>query len=124
MPRQRLEDLNLWVLSREANRQAYSIILRVRDPDYRAQMKRAALSISSNIAEGHGRNSNPAFIQFLNYAQGSISELKSQFLACTDVGLLKLDDIKNILAQLDQLSAMNYKLILYLKTHRKPTTDN
>jgi four helix bundle protein len=124
MPRQRLEDLNLWVLSREANRQAYSIILGVRDPDYRAQMKRAALSISSNIAEGHGRNSNPAFIQFLNYAQGSISELKSQFLACTDVGLLKLDDIKNILAQLDQLSAMNYKLILYLKTHRKPTTDN
>ena len=80
--------------------------------------------MSSNIAEGHGRNSNPMFIQFLNYAQGSISELKSQFLACVDVGLLKQDDINHILAQLDQLSAMNYKLILYLKTHRQPKTDN
>jgi four helix bundle protein len=124
MPRQRLEDLNLWVLSREVNKQAYSIILRVRDPDYRTQMKRAALSISSNIAEGHGRNSNPTFIQFLNYAQGSISELKSQFLACVDVGLLKDADIQTILTQLDQISAMNYKLILYLRTHRKPTTEN
>lgn len=124
MPRQRLEDLNLWVLSREVNKQAYSSILQVRDPDYRSQMKRAALSISSNIAEGHGRNSNPAFIQFLNYAQGSISELKSQFLACMDVGLLAEADIQPLLSQHDQLSAMNYKLIKYLNTHRKPTTDN
>ena len=124
MPRQRLEDLNLWVLSREVNKQAYSIILQVRDPDYRSQMKRAALSISSNIAEGHGRNSNPAFIQFLNYAQGSIIELKSQFLACMDVGLLAEADIQPLLSQLDQLSEMNYKLILYLRTHRKPTTEN
>jgi four helix bundle protein len=87
-------------------------------------MKRAALSISSNIAEGHGRNSNPTFIQFLNYAQGSISELKSQFLACQDVGLLTEPDILPILSRLDQLSAMNYKLIKYLNTHRKPTTEN
>lgn len=124
MPKQRLEDLNLWVLSREVNKQAYSIIVRVRDPDYRAQMKRASLSISSNIAEGHGRNSNPTFTQFLNYAQGSISELTSQFLACVDVGLLTEADIQPLLTQLDQLSAMNYKLIRYLNTHRKPTTEN
>lgn len=53
-----------------------------------SQMQSAAVSIPSNIAEGCGRNSNPAFKQFLGIALGSSYELETQIVLCDKVGLL------------------------------------
>ncbi len=53
------------------------------------QIRRAAVSIPSNIAEGYGRESTKEYIQFLAYAKGSLLELKTQILIAERIGYLK-----------------------------------
>ena len=60
------------------------------------QMRRAAVSIPSNIAEGQSRNSSREFIQFLNIAKGSNAELYTQILICERVGYISSIDLAPI----------------------------
>lgn len=59
-----------------------------RDFGLRDQMRRAAVSIMSNIAEGHDRQGQNEFIHFLSMAAGSCAELRSQLYVAQDVGYL------------------------------------
>jgi four helix bundle protein len=56
-----------------------------------AQIRRAAASVPANIAEGHGRESTRAFIQFLRISQGSLKELETHSLLAERVGLITSD---------------------------------
>jgi four helix bundle protein len=60
------------------------------------QMRRAASSVTSNIAEGFGRQGYKEKIQFYYLAQGSLTELKSQILIARDVGYLNTEDFQVI----------------------------
>jgi len=69
-----------------------------------AQMRRAAVSIPSNIAEGAARVGEREFAQFLNVARGSLSELETQLLIAADLGYLKSD--ASIFAAIDRVSRL------------------
>lgn len=53
------------------------------------QMQRAAVSIASNIAEGHNRNSTKEYIHFLGIALGSAGELETQYFIAADIGFIE-----------------------------------
>jgi four helix bundle protein len=58
-----------------------------------AQMRRSAVSIPSNIAEGAARHSRKEFVQFLHVASGSVTELETQLLLASRIGYLSTDTI-------------------------------
>lgn len=60
------------------------------------QMRRCAVSITSNIAEGFGRNTNKDKCQFYYMAYGSLTELQNQLIIARDVKYLSLDNFKKI----------------------------
>ena len=64
-----------------------------------SQMRRAALSITSNMAEGFGRQSYKEKIQFYYLAQGSLTELKNQLLAAKDIGYMDKNDFDRVAEQ-------------------------
>ena len=75
------------------------------------QMKRASVSVPSNIAEGQARNSKKEFIQFLSIAKGSKAELETQLLLCIKLGYLIDSDISEAMKSLSEISKMLSALI-------------
>ena len=73
-----------------------------------SQTRRAAVSISSNIAEGAGRNSEKEFKYFLGLANGSSFELQTQLFISNKLSLLSNEDLEKILQQIEELQKMNY----------------
>ena len=59
-------------------------------------MRRAAVSVASNIAEGYGRGSTKEYVKFLFYAKGSVLELKTQIMIAEDTGLLNETQTKEL----------------------------
>lgn len=73
-----------------------------------SQIKRAAVSIPSNISEGAGRNSNKEFCYFLAIANGSSYELQTQLLISQKLNLLTEKTTEDLLAKLGEIQKMNY----------------
>ena len=78
------------------------------------QMRRAAVSVPSNIAEGQSRNSDKEFAQFLTIARGSLSELETQFHICARVNLLSDSDIAEVITNIKEVGKMLRTLITKL----------
>ena len=69
-----------------------------------SQMRRAAVSVPSNIAEGHGRESRGDYIRFLKTARGSLMELQTQLILSMDLGFLTSDpELDNLLSETDRV---------------------
>src|SRR5262245_16872167 len=71
-----------------------------------SQLRRAATSIPSNIAEGHSRGQTRDFIRFLSIARGSVAELETQLTIAQSLGYVSKDNVEHILAMLDEESRM------------------
>jgi four helix bundle protein len=83
-----------------------------------SQIRRAAVSIAANIAEGHGRESSGSFIQFLRISQGSLKELETHLLLAGRVGLVTTEEIEAVLGQCDELGRMLRGLIRSIQSRQ------
>ena len=75
-----------------------------------SQVRRSAVSIPSNIAEGSGRNSDKEFNNFLGYSQGSSFELETQLIIANRIGLLKNATFQDLQENITEIQKMNYAL--------------
>ena len=71
-----------------------------------AQMRRAAVSIPSNIAEGQARHTTGEFIQFISHAEGSTAELETQLILSVELGLTVKEQTRNEFILLDDIRRM------------------
>ncbi|MBQ9506342.1 MAG: four helix bundle protein [Clostridia bacterium] len=71
-----------------------------------SQMRRSAVSIPSNIAEGQQRRTTKEFIHFLSIARGSCAELETQFYICVKLGYLEESQIVHVLDLIDEIGKM------------------
>jgi len=69
-----------------------------------AQLRRAAVSIPSNIAEGSSRRATKEFIRFINIANGSLAETETQLQLANDLGFLEEDSLNLLLEKTDEIS--------------------
>ncbi len=81
------------------------------------QMRRAVVSIPSNIAEGNGRESEKEFLRFLSIAQGSNAEIETQLLICSRLGYLSVEEMQEALSMQEEISKMLRILIKKLKAN-------
>jgi len=103
----RFEKLEVWQEARAANRAIYKLARKF--PKYEmfamtSQVRRAAISISSNIAEGSGRNSDKDFAHFLEQAYGSLMETASIFFLALDEGYVSEADLDPLFVNLETLA--------------------
>lgn len=89
------------------------------------QMQRAAISVTSNIAEGHGRFGKGDFTRHLSHARGSLMELENLLEIGADVGYFDVEDIKAPLAIADEVGRMIFVLVKKLGSRQMlpPTRD-
>jgi four helix bundle protein len=80
-----------------------------------AQIRRAAISVGSNIAEGQGRLTRGEFVHFLGQARGSLLETDAQLLVACDLGYLQAADLKKLDEQIYQVLGLLNRLIEALR---------
>lgn len=110
------KQLKVWQKALELTIEVYRLIRQLPKEENFAianQMRRAAVSIPSNIAEGHGRDSNREFIQFLNIAKGSLYEIETQLIICSKLLYFDDNECKHALSLVSEISRMINSLINY-----------
>lgn len=114
----RFEDIESWRKSRELTKSIYRITLKQRfsrDFGLRDQIRRAAVSILSNIAEGFERDGDKEFIQFLSLAKGSCGELRAQLYVALDQEYIDQQEFAVLSNLATEISRMISGLMKYLK---------
>jgi len=86
------------------------------------QMRRAALSVASNIAEGAARQTKKEFANFLHMAQGSLSEVDTQLEVATRLSLLHDAQWSTLNTQMNHIDKLLSGLIRYVKSGKSPKT--
>ena len=116
----KVEDLKVWQKSIELTKQVYRIVAELPDNErygLTSQIKRCAVSIPSNIAEGAGRNSNKEFKYFLGIANGSSYELHTQLILVYELNLIEKYKIEDILNLIIEIQKMIYSFQRSLEAH-------
>src|SRR2546421_757594 len=104
----RFEKLKVWREARAINRLVYRLTKKFPRQELFAmisQIRRASLSVSSNIAEGSGRNSDKDFAHFLELAYGSLMEVASCFYLALDEGYVSEEDLGPLFDNIEKLAA-------------------
>lgn len=112
------KELIVWQKSIELSKKIYSLTERFPKSEVFGianQMRRAVVSIPSNIAEGYARGHRKEYLQFLSVAFGSGAELETQILIAKELNFIKEIECKEISSLLGEIMKMLNKLISSLK---------
>ena len=124
---QKFEDLRCWKSARELVKMVYEITNEgsfQRDFGLRDQIRRAAISVMSNIAEGFGSGSDSEFVRFLGYSRRSISETQSQLYTALDINYLTQEQFEAIYTKANETERQVNAFIGYLaKSKRNSIRD-
>ncbi len=118
----KFEDLEIWKLSLTITRNIYDILSKKEfnhEFEIKNQIKRAVISISSNIVEGFEKNNNNEFIRYLKIAKGSAGEVRNQIYIAFTVKQITKEEFDFINELLITLSKKIGALIIYLENERK-----
>jgi four helix bundle protein len=113
------EDIDMWKKARELVKIIYQITKNKKfskDFSLTDQIRRAAISVMSNIAEGFERGSNTEFIQFLYIAKGSAGEVRAQLYAALDQAYLSESEFQKGRELCLNISGQIWGMIHYLKS--------
>lgn len=119
---EKFEDLDVWERAVELAVEVYKIGKDgklSKDFTTRDHLRKTAMSISSNIAEGFEYNSNLEFLRFLKYAKGSSGELRNQVLIIYKIGYLDQEIYESLNQKIIELSQHIKNFMKYLKDFEK-----
>jgi len=114
----KFEDIEAWQLARVLTQKVYALSAEGafgKDFELRNQMRRAVISVMSNIAEGYERDGRREFIQFLSIAKASIGELRSQCYVALDAGYINQAQFDDWLTDAVKISGKLSGLMSYLR---------
>lgn len=113
------QDIEAWQKGRELVNRIYTISGEgpfARDFALRDQMRRAAISIVSNIAEGFEREGTQEFIHFLSVAKGSAAEMEAQLYVALDQAYLSEESFQEVIEQVETVKKLLGGFMRYLKS--------
>ena len=112
------EEIIAWQKARELNAEIYKITIEnalfSKDYGLRDQMRRASISVSSNIAEGFERETTKEFIRFLYIAKASAGEFRSQLYLALDLGYLSNEEFNSLSLKINDISKLLSGFLKYL----------
>jgi four helix bundle protein len=111
MFKHRFKELIVWQRAMDVARTTYKLCAEFPSNErmgLTSQMRRSAVSIPSNIAEGAGRGGNKEFAQFLRIANGSCNELHTQSLLAADFGFINPEQLLSAEGQIDEVERLLY----------------
>jgi four helix bundle protein len=107
----KLKDLKIWNKAIDLATDVYRLTANFPNEEkygLTSQIRKSAVSIPSNIAEGAGRNTNGEFRHFLGISNGSSYELQTQLIISNNLGLIDNNGVERALSEIDQLQKMNF----------------
>jgi four helix bundle protein len=119
---QKFEDIDAWQKARALTREVYAVTADgtfSKDFGLRDQIRRAAVSVMSNIAEGFDRGGVREFIQFLFIAKGSAAEVQAQLYVALDAGYIKQEQFKGLYDLAGDTGRLIGGFIRYLKSREQ-----
>jgi len=123
----RFEDLECWKEARVLVRQIYELTKKKKfsmDFELKNQIRRSAVSIMANVAEGFHRNSNKDLLKFLDYSRSSIAETLSHAYVALDQDYIVEPEMETLKQQADLVWKKINNLISYLNKHNQSNQSN
>jgi four helix bundle protein len=121
MKTRRFRELLVWQESMSFAREIYEVtndFPRSEMFGLAGQLRRAAVSVSSNMAEGHGRTSDKSFAVFLGQARGSLFEVETQLELAGNLGYLRAEKLPSLLLQCEKITRMLNALLRTLRAEQ------
>lgn len=108
------QDLIVWQKAVKLAGEVYAtskLMPKVEECRLTSQLLRAVASVPANIAEGHTRGTRRDYARFIDVARGSLAEVETYLLLCSNVGLLKAEDVASAMATCDEVGRMLTSLL-------------